>query len=54
MFVFFANPFCLFFADKRPEAAVLLQHPYLKTAAPQANIKKLLVDVFRAEAMKMF
>jgi hypothetical protein len=39
---------------KRPEASEIITHPYLKTAAPQAAIKKLLVEVFRAAAMAMF
>jgi hypothetical protein len=38
---------------KRPEASQLLQHPYLRTACSQADIKKMLIGVFRGQAMAM-
>jgi len=39
---------------KRPEAAQMVQHPYLRTACSQADIKKMLIGVFRGQAMAMF
>lgn len=44
----------IFEPAKRPEAAELLRHPFLKTACSQDAIKKMLISVFRAGAIAMF